>query len=585
MGIKIDTFLLENKSKETAINDAIAANDKLTEKKRDKFDVVADQLFAADKPLPDLEIPNWNTVKATYVPTPFNMLLILAYRKRFVDREIGNYAIACKKDPNKPIVTKSVGSTDLTSDYDITVGITGGDVSGADVDVIEKFNNLVRIKFGKQPGTIFDTNLYAKDFLPLNADDKRLTMPDVGGQMYNMMVEGQDEGALVKQRRYMSSAEWDTFLQALLSQVSALDSKAAVAVRSRYETADAQYLLNLNELLTELDDRATNAKKYDAATLKMYAEAKAKATVTEAALSPAEQTFVKNAGSKEMAAAQNAASKEMAAAQLLLRYKALKWEHDYADLVLWATNDLYTAKMRAIRAYQQKIGATGNPAAGDVRVSDLISAAIFFASEAYLSEGALRHVVDGVQVAKASPGLSGQALTDAINKALMSLTIEQLLQSINEQFGDFLKDFAHYGDTPEFLFRGAKYVQRLFEAAEFLSTKKMQGSTTEKAALKNLDITVVNKIFAKPAADILARLNTATDGLVAVRKGSKKFATDAEKNAYCVAENKTYFGADNGAGLKDRITQMVLKLNAQARSGLTFTPALADAQAYFKAIS
>ena len=570
-------FLKENAGKESTINAAAATNNILGDKKRDKFDVVADQIFKAEQPLPILDIVDWSIVKKRYakLPSHFSMLLILAYRKRFVDQGISNF---CKQYPNIPIITKSVGSTDLTSDYDITVGITGGDISGAELDVIEKFNDRVRVSFGKQPGTIFDTNLYAKDFLALNRDDQRLTIPDVGQAMYNMMVEGQDVGALLKQRRYMGNADWDLFLDSLLSEVGALNSPGLKATQNRYETADAQYLLNLSELLDEFDARATDTKNFGTAA-KDYSEAKAKvdAAITESALSPAERTLVRNA-----------ANQDMALAQLLLRYKGLMWEHDYPDMVLWATNDLYVKKMRAIRAYQQQLGTQRNLAAGDVRVADLISSAIFFASEAYFSEGALRHVVEGVQVARTNPNLKGDDLAKAINNALMSLTIEQLLQSINEQFGDFLKDFAHYGDTPEIYFRGAKYVQRLFEAADFLSAKKTQGSASEQAALSSLDVTVINTIFPKTVAEILARLNEPKEGLVAVRKGRKTFSGDtnnANRNAYSASEVKTYFGASNGTGLKDRITQMVLKLNAQVRSSLTTTPTLADVQAYFKAVS
>ncbi len=386
MTTPIDTFLAQYAGLDDDIRAALAQNDAPGGARRNKFDVVADLIFRPREALPVLKIADWSTVKRSYAGSisPFNMLLLLAYRKRYVDQAVNSFCKKCQGRaappcPDHPF-PKSLGSTDLTSDYDITVGYTRVETSGAELDQIQNFNDHVRLKFGKQPGTIFDTNLYAKDFLPLNDDDARLAMPGVGKDMYNMMVEGQDVGALVKLRRYMPNEDWLAFLEALLRDVDALNSGAVAATRNRYETADAQYLLNLNELLGEFTDRAENktAKltREDAAQYQRAIETVEHA-VTKEILSPAERRFVSNS-----------ARPDMAEVQLLLRHKALKWEHDDPDLVLWATNDLYVKKMKAIRNYQWKLGATGNPAAGDVRVADLISSAIFFASEAYSSEGA-----------------------------------------------------------------------------------------------------------------------------------------------------------------------------------------------------
>ena len=88
---------------------------------------------------------------------------------------------------------------------------------------------------------------------------------------------------------------------------------------------------------------------------------------------------------------------------------------------------------------------------------------------------------------------------------------------------------------------------------------------SEKAALCALDMPAIDAIFARSAEDIVARLNDPAEGLVAVRKGSKRFPGDeknANRDAYCAAEVKTWFGAADAAGLKDRVTRMVLKLNA-----------------------
>ncbi len=193
-------------------------------------------------------------------------------------------------------------------------------------------------------------------------------------------------------------------------------------------------------------------------------------------------------------------------------------------------------------------------------------------------------MVDGVQAANASPGLNPDEKALAIRGALMQLTTEQLLQSINEQFGDFLKDFAHYGNQPAFLFRSAKYVQRLFEAVSILSMKCPLSPMPGQSALQHFNLARIDRCFARKSGEILNRINLKTEGLVAVRKGDKKFASDAERDAYCKAEAKTYFGAVDGEDLTQRIVQMVLQINVQVRSGLCTSPSIKDVRAYFKAI-
>lgn len=554
-GTKIETFIQERSGKQSEV--VAAFKDKKT------IDQIAELLPKGSPPI--LDITDWSQVKGAYDTKPFEMLCMIVHRKQVVDGKIAELSSGSK------IVAKSVGSTDLTSDYDITVGIPGGDVSGAELELIQKFNDYVRTTYGKQSGTIFDTNLYAKDFLPLNDKDSRLSLPEVGKAMYNMMIEGQDIGALIKLRRYMTNSEWIDFSNAVINQSGA----AGAITRNRFESADGQYLLNVKYLLDEFQRRA-NAEKAAKANPAVFLDAqnKVNAAMAKCVLTPAEQSYVAAS-----------AHKEMAQAQLLLRYNLLQWEHDYPDLTLWVSNDLYIKDMRQIRAYQQKLGPNGNPAAGDVRVADLISSAIFFASEAYLSEGALRHVVDGVQVAKADPSLKGEALTKAINAVLMQLTIDQLLQSINEQFGDFLKDYAHYGDTPTFLFRGAKYVQRLFEAVSFLAAKKTGGSAAEVSALSALDMASIDHLFAKPSQEILARLNCETAGLVAVRKNKVSFDTPSGRDPYCIHEAKTYLGVETGKAMKELITKMVLLLNAQVRSKLSTAPSVDEVRSYFSKLS
>ena len=56
--------------------------------------------------------------------------------------------------------TRAAGSTALSSDYDITfMGKQGA-------FAVQEFNKQFRAYWGKEAGTVFDTNVYAEDVLP-----------------------------------------------------------------------------------------------------------------------------------------------------------------------------------------------------------------------------------------------------------------------------------------------------------------------------------------------------------------------------------------------------------------------------------
>jgi hypothetical protein len=83
----------------------------------------------------------------------------------------------------------------------------------------------------------------------------------------------------------------------------------------------------------------------------------------------------------------------------------------------------------------------------------------FFASEAYLSEGPLQHIVNGKQAKNP--------------EVFKKLKPEHFLGSINEQFGDFMKDVSHYaGDEGQAFCQTSKYLHRLLEGITLLSTKE-----------------------------------------------------------------------------------------------------------------
>jgi hypothetical protein len=112
------------------------------------------------------------------------------------------------------------------------------------------------------------------------------------------------------------------------------------------------------------------------------------------------------------------------------------------------SNDLYADRLERLREALPK----GQGAADEIKFRQGL--ANLFANESYNSQGPLLHVL-GVQQEK-------NESIKARNEA--RLTIPQLLNSLNEQVGDALKDLAHYKRPGEAAFKSSKYVLRALDA-------------------------------------------------------------------------------------------------------------------------
>ncbi len=414
--------------------------------------------------------PSWSALKKLYIEESGDlqtMAELWAFRRKYVV----DLLLALRAGKYSNLLGKSAGSTDLSSDYDITIASPGND---NDVKAIDDFNNAIKADFGVQPGTLFDTNLYAKDFLPISQSDefKGAASPaDVGqtpiASIVDVENDTQDVGALLKQRRYMTQAEWDKFVDDLVKTITA-DKRAAV--KRKYDEADATYQICVSTLLQEL--------RGDVAEEQQHAD---------------------------LEAAQENNAEELHEAT----------EHD-SDKVLEKSNQLYLGRMSMIRSIQANIaaleakqaslstiesisagfssflnklfkkpdkGLNAQIEAQKAQIKQLLSEAIYFAAEAYTSEGAIKHVVAGIQGGKLSDkekeGKSAEQqkalLAQKRKEANDKLTMSEILQSFNEQLGDFLKDFGHlsHESAGTLYIKSSKYVDRMLDAILILQDRKL----------------------------------------------------------------------------------------------------------------
>jgi len=91
-------------------------------------------------------------------------MLFWYFRKFIVDSIVSILITLLKSDNMKHAVALSVGSTKMSSDYDITLFGNYKNVA----KIIKYFNTIVYAIFNNTPDKVFDTNLYGVSFIALN---------------------------------------------------------------------------------------------------------------------------------------------------------------------------------------------------------------------------------------------------------------------------------------------------------------------------------------------------------------------------------------------------------------------------------
>ena len=374
------------------------------------------------------------------------MAPLTAFRKRVVDELI------VRERDKHGVGVRSSGSEAPTSDYDVTFTRDPSDFTIAPVAppvksgkapqpevAVADFNATFRGVFKKEPGWSFDTNVYAEDFLYTpgkpkghkeNAtvrDDEATQMSD-GAQRVDAVM--QDRNALVKVRKNMSTAAWKEMVDDVVGALA--DHKAKSDSRKQFADADTVY-------------RAVYVKSILDRTSE---EAKARARQDDPSIDSDE-----------------------ALADHLVGKTADGFE---------ASNKAYTDRLLLVAALMDERAKhqAKRPAGGPelerwqqgldkltLKTREAKSEALLFANEPYFAAGTLYHVVGGLQIGRDT-----------------ELDVPALFQSLNENYGDYLKELHHTAPkTPEAAVTGfparavkcSKYAYRFFDAAKELDGKDL----------------------------------------------------------------------------------------------------------------
>jgi hypothetical protein len=340
----------------------------------------------------------------------------------------------------------SVGAEAVTSDVDLA---SGGSNSELGIQFVnERFRSqfVTGRKLPYDPGTVFDINVYASDWIHSLDDfsdsvgedsagptkvrtikpgtEVRLTESDELIRIRKMEV-----WSLVKVRRNLSDAEWVTYRDATLKPLT--DAAASAEMASKLSEADTEHSIFKTKVKVrqkKMEDKWTDQEK-----------------------------------------AFHAAS-------------AFDGHFAEAASVTRASNEIYEETLQVVKQYRLQIERLrAEPVVNDdeisrvgVLLSDKIAEALTYANEVYATEGAVKHTVlkqgAGKKLAKLRTKGEEAGNGDADLTGLeYDLAPELYLQAVNENVGDSLHSINHYSAMPKYaVYRAGKYLARMIDATNML---------------------------------------------------------------------------------------------------------------------
>jgi hypothetical protein len=285
-----------------------------------------------------IECKDWSEAKRRYAQYKTEMQKLADFRQKVVDGWLNanlRDIYGLKEGANEGWV--SVGSKDPTSDYDISINKHSfnedGTVRKYDYEMVEEFNKHFRGRYGCETGTIFDTNLYASapnvELAP--REDER----EEEKHARENIKASNDIGALMKQRRYMSAAEFNDYKN---SVVDGLEGDAQLEVWRRFEQADANYRIALQKTVEVLAKVVADNVKH------LEAEGEHEEEIKELNELLKREQDIRSASGSDLIGAADA-----------LEQLAHDLEHACKNSNTQATNDLYTGAKKDMRQVEGKI--------------------------------------------------------------------------------------------------------------------------------------------------------------------------------------------------------------------------------------
>ena len=236
---------------------------------------------------------------------------------------------------------------------------------------------------------------------------------------------------------------------------------------------------------------------------------------------------------------------------------------------------------------------------------------MFYANEAYQSEGPFAHVVTAGQAVETdiktklaieqvgeeefnkldndgrkdlmdsifkSKGEAGKEMVkEEMTKRRVALPPEQCLQSFTEQLGDFLKDLEHYGDEDPgvAIVQSSKYLDRLLDAVKLMVDKKMFEANPGLAGRLQAQVDLQDDVKGQLIAARKGLLWMEPDPSKTPEGGTTPTKVDQteQRRAFACEFMKEKLRVTSIAGLAKIYVKLGMEVNAVARKWLADHPA------------
>ncbi|WP_204105697.1 MULTISPECIES: DUF4157 domain-containing protein [Spirulina sp. CCY15215] len=331
----------------------------------------------------------------------------------------------------------AAGSQSLTSDIDVNLKGAGS------IPAVGLFNKYFKTKLGwsLDPGTVYDVNVYAQDFMtpkagkgapfekgeneqqptitPIQEVEELNTGDQSSSLSFDAFAINQDVWSMVKMRIYMTESEWNAYKNEMLVNAKEDSSPDGLArelqVQAQIEDAEGYYQEYKSNLETKIHEIENSGDQ-------IYTNMRS----------------VLTQGQNYLSEHQQEASKKMIAANLIYEEKLKE--------VTQLRQELQSLKQNSPQAVA-KIKEIG------IQLKNVLSEAILYSNEAYFTQGAVHFAVIGQQIGKGE------------SKLIMSE--DEHLHSFREQVGDTLKVLGEYQDSTidKAIMKAGKYIDRMAKSA------------------------------------------------------------------------------------------------------------------------
>ena len=341
------------------------------------------------------------------------------------------------------------GTESPTSDIDSNLSGVGTEAA------VRGFNEAFRREWGRESGTVFDVNVYARDFLPVRGSAPALN------RQFQQDQQGPVHGAPANALGFAAFQNtYPEHAKAVRFEVPLDRDSGAYGEAMRSERV---YAL----VKACMDMPADDWAKFKAAHLEVVVQLDKQKQDGRSRAGALQAVF------EQVDAVVEAREKAIRARVEQLRAAPNPNGHDDRDLDMRAQNELYAAGLAEVAELRAQLEHAEDAHRDGVaaKLTDALHRSLIFANESYVTGAAVQHVVLDKQMlsARAKDPLALAQVEPKPKNLKLRLTTERYMHSLHEQLGFAFREFELYAQEPKTaLLKASKYIYRLGNAGKHI---------------------------------------------------------------------------------------------------------------------